>query len=115
MKIPISYTCFSVSGPNGFSLFAQKSEKISTFDEIIVVKGEDFEDIEDEYEFDDDEYDFDDDEDDFDDDEEEEDDELMVPFDKMNAWLEKRPKGFGEGKFMILHLRINYWKRLSKV
>ncbi|XP_057547563.1 uncharacterized protein LOC130826063 isoform X2 [Amaranthus tricolor] len=89
-------------GPTGFPLFAQKSEKISTFDEVIMEKGEDFEDVEDEYEFDDDEYDFDEEEEeDFDDDEEEEEeeeDELMVPFHLMNAWLEKRPKGFGEGK-----------------
>ncbi|WVZ11429.1 hypothetical protein V8G54_015959 [Vigna mungo] len=40
--------------------------------------------------------------DEFDDEEEEfdydDDDEGMLPLEKMNKWLEKRPKGFGEGK-----------------
>ncbi|CAO2831464.1 unnamed protein product [Amaranthus hypochondriacus] len=107
--LPYSFSNYSslslsLSGRTGFCLFAQKKKKIDSFDEIKLEESEEFEVIEDGFEFDDEDYDFnDDDDEDFDDDEEveednDEDDELMIPVHKMNDWLEKKPKGFGEGK-----------------
>ena len=80
---------FLSQGRTGFCLFAQKKKKIDYFDEIKLEEIEKFEVIEDGFEFDDD-----DDDEEF----EEDNDELMVPVHKMNEWLEKKPKGFGEGK-----------------
>ncbi|XP_057543782.1 uncharacterized protein LOC130823164 isoform X2 [Amaranthus tricolor] len=92
--LPYSFSNYSslslsLSGRTGFCLFAQKKKKIDYFDEIKLEEIEKFEVIEDGFEFDDD-----DDDEEF----EEDNDELMVPVHKMNEWLEKKPKGFGEGK-----------------
>ncbi|KAL2940264.1 High frequency lysogenization protein HflD-like protein [Bienertia sinuspersici] len=86
-----NYSSLSVSGRTGFCLFAQKEEKIPTF-EMEEIEG--FEGEEDEFDFDDEDEDFDEEEDE----EYDEDDEDMLPFHKMNASLEKKPRGFGEGK-----------------
>ncbi|XP_021748958.1 uncharacterized protein LOC110714729 [Chenopodium quinoa] len=85
----------SFSGRTGFCLFAQNKEKNPNLDATQLVENDGEIEDEDGFDFDEDDV--------FDDEEEEEDefdddDELMVTYDKMNEWLENRPRGFGEGK-----------------
>lgn len=62
---------------------------------IKLEESEEFEEVEEE----EDEFDFDDEFDEEDDDlDEDEDDDVIVPYDKVDDWLEKKPRGFGEGK-----------------
>ncbi|KMT07007.1 hypothetical protein BVRB_6g153390 [Beta vulgaris subsp. vulgaris] len=96
-----NYSPLSISGRTGFCLFSQKKEKNPSFIEIKMDENDEEE--EDVFEYFDDE-EFDDEDEEFDDDEEDEDEdvdedgEVMVPYNRMNDWLVKKPKGFGEGK-----------------
>ncbi|CAL1357206.1 unnamed protein product [Linum trigynum] len=78
--------------PSPFPLSAVRKGK-SGGGNLAVAESNDFaEEDEDEFDFLDDDGDYDDDDDDV------EDGEMLLPLEKMQKWLERKPRGFGEGK-----------------
>lgn len=81
--------CSKLSG-RAFVAVAAKKKSPGSSEIAVAGDGSDEEvydnDLSDEFDDEEDEFDYDD------------DDEGMLPLEKMNKWLEKRPKGFGEGK-----------------
>ncbi|KAK9664499.1 hypothetical protein RND81_14G046800 [Saponaria officinalis] len=109
-----NYAAFFVMKSSGFCLFAQKKRQNSVLSKTEVQR----EDFDDGFEVNEDEFDeFDDDLDDIDDDDDEidEDEELMVPFHKMDAWLKRKPKGFGEGKVYDTSIEDKLLEELEKI
>ncbi|XP_021837829.1 uncharacterized protein [Spinacia oleracea] len=111
-----NYSSLSLSSSSscrtGFCLFAQKKEENPNLGAIKMEKVEDFEE-DDEVDFDEEDDIFDDEDEDFDE-EFDDDDELMVPYDKMNDWLEKKPKGFGEGKVYDTSVEDNLLEEIEQ-
>ncbi|KAL9237869.1 hypothetical protein vseg_012366 [Gypsophila vaccaria] len=107
-KLHLNSAPFFLLKRNGLCLFAQKREQNSVFSKT-EGKRQDF----------DEGFDVDEDEDDsgeFDDDEvDDEEEELMVPFHKMDAWLKRKPKGFGEGKVYDTSIEDELLEELEKI
>ncbi|XP_074276190.1 uncharacterized protein LOC141599946 [Silene latifolia] len=103
-----NHTLFLLLKTSGFCLHAQKAQQNSSLSRIKLEK----QDFDDGSEADEDDYD------EFDeelDDEIDDDDELMVPFHKMDDWLRKKPKGFGEGKVYDTSIEDKLLEELEKI
>jgi hypothetical protein len=100
----------SLRAVRGGGLFPAAARKKGSRNSNIVEIEEDF----DEEEDGDVDYEFDDDEEEEGEDEELDDDDEVIPFGELKKWLEKKPKGFGEGKVYDTSIEDKLFEELKK-
>jgi hypothetical protein len=100
----------SLRAVRGGGLIPAAAKKKGIGSSSIVEVEEDF----DEEEDGDVDYEFDDDEEEEGEDEELDDDDEVIPFGELKKWLEKKPKGFGEGKVYDTSIEDKLFEELKK-